>query len=135
VQRNRKASCQALHPGASYERTFRRADLYILAGLVVVLVAVIIVDMGVRRQCTAASDTLSQHLLVPKSFILEYPDCAEKLVQAADITNVHIMALQQTHCRLNNTSTRDNESAFPEEPCCRPLAGEDRVASPAVPAK
>jgi len=93
AQRNSKAPCPALHPGASCEKTLRQPDLYILAGLVVILVAVIIVDLGVRNHWGAAPDAVSPHLLVPKSFILEHPECAEKLLQAADITNVHIILL------------------------------------------
>lgn len=32
-------------------------------------------------------------LTVPTRFILEYPDCAEKLVQAANVSNVRIVSL------------------------------------------
>jgi len=118
TQHNSEPPYEALHPDVYYEKTLRQPDLYILAGLVVILVSVIIVDLGVRNHCGAVPDAVSPHLLVPKSFILEQPECAEKLLQAADITNVHITTPEQTRCCGKNATTTDNRSIFSKEQCC-----------------
>lgn len=114
AQHNSEPPCEALHPDVYYEKTLRQPDLYILAGLVVILVSVIIVDLGVRNHCGAALDAVSPHLLVPKSFILEHSECAEKLIQAADIENVHIITPEQTQHGLKNASTANNQTICSE---------------------
>ena len=45
----------------------------------------------VRLLLPSISERPSKCLVVPRTFILEHPDCAEKLLRAANITSVHII--------------------------------------------
>ena len=114
AQHNSEPPYEALYPDVYYEKTLRQPDLYILAGLVVILVAVIMVDLGVRNHCGATSRAVSPDLLIPKEFILEHPECTERLIQAADITNVHIVTPEQIQCCVQNATTGNNQTICSE---------------------
>ena len=65
----------------------KRNNVKWLIALVVLLLALVVVDIGVRfgrndRPCLA----------IPTKFILEEPECAEKLVRAANVSGVRVIA-------------------------------------------
>ncbi len=58
--------------------------------LIVILIAVV-ADITIRVLPSAKPKQRSRCLAIPTRFIMEYPDCANKLVQAANLTNIHIV--------------------------------------------
>ena len=65
---------------------------WVIILLVLVLVALIVTAVLMSRfmQSMASKPCLA----IPTRFILEYPECAEKLVQAANVSNVRIVSLR-----------------------------------------
>ena len=59
--------------------------------LIVILIAVV-ADITIRVLPSAKPKQQSRCLAVPTRFIMEYPDCANKLVQAANLTNIRIVS-------------------------------------------
>ena len=71
--------------------------------LIVILIAVM-ADIAVRFLQSAESKQQSQCLIVPIKFIMEYPDCANKLVRAANLTNIHIVPQNPLNPKKQNES-------------------------------
>ena len=64
---------------------------WVVVLLMLILVALVVnVVIMIRLVQTKASKPC---LSIPTRFILEYPECAEKLVQAANVSNVRIVSL------------------------------------------
>ena len=59
--------------------------------LLVLLLIAIMADVTIRL-LLAEEKTPSRCLAIPTRFILEYPECAQRLVEAANVTNVRIVA-------------------------------------------
>lgn len=59
--------------------------------LIVILIAVV-ADITIRVLPSAKAKQQSRCLVVPTRFIMEHPDCAKALVQAANLTNVRIVS-------------------------------------------
>ena len=57
--------------------------------LLVMVLVVIVADIAIRLLPPAKQQ--SRCLAVPTKFIMEYPDCADKLIQAANLTNIRIV--------------------------------------------
>lgn len=64
---------------------------WVLILLTLILIAVI-ADVAVRLSVPRKSQLPSDCLVIPTKFLLDYPDCAQKLIKAANITNIHIIA-------------------------------------------
>jgi len=60
--------------------------------LVVVLIAVV-VDIAIRLSVPAKPKQPSRCLAIPIKFAMENPSCANKLIEAANLTNVRIVPL------------------------------------------
>lgn len=58
--------------------------------LIAVLIAVV-VDIAVRFSVPDKSKQPSRCLEIPIKFAMENPDCANKLTEAANLTNIHIV--------------------------------------------
>ena len=58
--------------------------------LMLVLVAVV-ADIVIRVNCSYQCKDTSQQLVIPVEFMYKYPDCANKLIEAANLTNVHMV--------------------------------------------
>ena len=71
--------------------------------LVLVLMAVM-VDIVVRLSVPANPKQPSRCLAIPMKFAMEYPDCANKLIQAANLTNTHIVPPGTMEARRRNLS-------------------------------
>ena len=65
-----------------------------LVMVLLVLVLGILIVNAVILLGLARSRASKPCLTVPTRFILEYPKCAEKLVQAANVSNVKIVSLR-----------------------------------------
>jgi hypothetical protein len=82
--------------------------------LIVILIAVM-VDITIRVLPSAKPKQQPRCLAVPAKFIMEYPDCANKLVQAANLTNIHIVSPGTLWSRRYNQSVEaDNTNGFSE---------------------
>ncbi len=62
---------------------------WVMALLVLVLTA-LVVNAVIMLRCVRARAS-KPCLAIPTRFILEYPECAEKLVHAANLSNVRIV--------------------------------------------
>ena len=60
--------------------------------LLVLLLIAVMADVTVRLLLMAEEKVPSRCLAIPTRFILEYPECAQRLVEAANVTNVRIVA-------------------------------------------
>lgn len=60
--------------------------------LLIVILLAVVADITIRILPPAKAKQQPQCLAVPTSFIMEYPDCADKLVQAANLTNIRIVS-------------------------------------------
>ena len=58
--------------------------------LVLVLIAVV-ADIAVRLSMSAKPKQSSRCLAIPIRFLMEYPNCTNKLIQAANLTNIRIV--------------------------------------------
>ena len=61
---------------------------WIIVLFMLVLVA-IAADIAIRLNWSHQSN--SQQLVIPVEFMYKYPDCANKLIEAANLTNVHMV--------------------------------------------
>jgi hypothetical protein len=64
---------------------------WVIALLVMILIAVV-ADITIKVYPPAKAKQQSRCLAVPTKFIIEHPDCADKLVQAANLTNMRIVS-------------------------------------------
>ena len=72
-----------------------------------VLVA-IAADIAIRLNWNHQSNP--QHLVIPVEFIYKYPDCANKLIKAANLTNVHMVppgTLEQERLKQSSLYNRN----------------------------
>ena len=60
--------------------------------LLVLLLIAVMVDVTARLLLLAKEKAPSRCLAIPTRFILEYPECAQRLVEAANVTNVRIVS-------------------------------------------
>jgi hypothetical protein len=72
--------------------------------LVLVLIAAV-VDIAVRLSVLAKPKQPSRCLAIPIRFLMEYPNCTNKLIQAANLTNIHIVPPGTLEARRRNLST------------------------------
>ena len=59
--------------------------------LLIVILLAVMADITIRVLPSAKAKQQSRCLAGPTNFIMEYPDCANKLVQAANLTNIRIV--------------------------------------------
>ena len=71
--------------------------------LVLVLVA-IVADIAIRLNWNYQNKDTSQQLVIPVEFMYKYPDCANKLIEAANLTNVHMIPPGTLEARRYNQS-------------------------------
>ncbi|RKY03788.1 MAG: hypothetical protein DRP56_10820 [Planctomycetota bacterium] len=72
--------------------------------IVILLVLVLMVDIVVRLSVPTNPKQPSQCLAIPMKFAMEYPDCANKLIQAVNLTNIHIVPPGTLEARRYNQS-------------------------------
>ena len=71
---------------------------------VILLVLVLMVNIVVRLSVPTNPKQPSQCLAIPMKFAMEYPDCANKLLEAANLTNIHIVTPGTLEARKRNLS-------------------------------
>ena len=74
--------------------------------LLVLLLIVVMSDLTVRLMLLKVEKTSSQCLMIPTRFVQDYPECAQRLIEVANVTNVRIVA----NGTLNSEST--NQTIF-----------------------
>jgi len=82
--------------------------------IVILLMAIllaVLADITVRVLPPANPKQQSRCLAVPAKFIMEYPDCADKLVQAANLTNIHIIPPGTLGLQRYNQSVKANKTS------------------------
>ena len=68
----------------------QKGTMWIRILLTIVLIAIII-DITIHFLVLTRSIPPSRCLTIPKKFVVEYPECADKLIQAANLTNIRII--------------------------------------------
>lgn len=82
--------------------------------LIMILIAVV-ADITIRVLPSAKQKQQSRCLAVPTRFIMEHPDCADRLVQAANLTNIRIVPPGTLWVQKHNQSIEaDNTNGFTE---------------------
>ena len=82
--------------------------------LIVILIAVV-ADITIRVLPSAKAKQQSRCLAGPTNFIMEYPDCADKLVQAANLTNIRIVSPKTLESsRYKQSMESDNTNGLVE---------------------
>ena len=61
------------------------------AALLIFLLILIGVDIAMRIILWPQPEPSSRCLALPTRFVLDYPECADKLIQAVNMTNIHIV--------------------------------------------
>jgi hypothetical protein len=72
--------------------------------LLIVILLAVVADITIRILPSAKAKQQSRFLAVPTKFIMEYPDCANKLVQAANLTNIRIVSTKTLESGRYNQS-------------------------------
>ena len=72
--------------------------------LIVVFIAVV-ADIAVRLSVPDKSKQPSKCLTVPIKYAMEYPNCTNNLLKAANLKNVHIVPPGTLEARRRNLST------------------------------
>ena len=72
--------------------------------LIVVVLIVVVADIAVHLSVPEKSKQPSQCLEIPIKFVMEYPDCTNKLLKAANLTNIRIVPPGTLEARRNNLS-------------------------------
>lgn len=69
--------------------------------LLVLLFVITTVNMviTIKSHWTVACESSLPCSAIPTRFVLEYQDCADKLIKAMNLTNVHIVALNKSTSR------------------------------------
>ena len=62
-----------------------------VAILIVVVLIAVVADIAVHLSGQAKSKQPLQYLEIPIKFAMEYPDCTNKLLKAANLTNIRIV--------------------------------------------
>ena len=73
--------------------------------LLVIVLIVIVADIAVRFSVPAKPKQPSRCLKIPMKFAMEYPDCANKLIEAANLTNIHVVPPGTLEARRRNLSS------------------------------
>lgn len=76
--------------------------------LFIVILLAVMADIALRLLHPAKQQ--SRCLVVPTSFIMEHPDCADKLVQAANLTNVRIVSPKTLESQRYDQSVEANKT-------------------------
>ena len=71
--------------------------------LIAVLIAVL-ADVAVRLSVPDKSKQPSKCLAIPIKYAMEYPDCTNKLIEAANLTNIHVVPPGTLEARRYNQS-------------------------------
>jgi hypothetical protein len=72
--------------------------------LLTLVLVTIIADIVIRVNWSYQSKDASRHLVIPVDFMYKYPDCANKLIEAANLTNVHMVPSGTLEARRYNQS-------------------------------
>ena len=88
----------------------QKKDKWLKVLLVFLLIAVM-ADITARLLLLAEEKVPSRCLAIPTQYVLEYPECVDKLLQAANITNVHIVPSGT----LESRRFRESENMVREE--------------------
>ena len=72
--------------------------------LLIVILLAVVADITIRVLPSAKAKQQSRCLAVPTMFIVEHPDCADKLVQAANLTNIRIVPPSPLNPKKQNES-------------------------------
>lgn len=72
--------------------------------LLIVVFIMVSVDIAVRLSVPAKSKHPSRCLTIPIKFAMEYPDCANKLIEATNLTNIRIVPPGTLEARRRNLS-------------------------------
>ena len=59
--------------------------------LVILLLVAVIADVMTRLLLLPEEKTPSRCLAIPTKFILEYPECSQRLIEVANLTNVRVV--------------------------------------------
>ena len=78
--------------------------------LLIVILLAVVADITIRILPPAKAKQQPQCLAVPTSFIMEHPDCADKLVQAANLTNVRIVSPKTLESQRYDQSVEANKT-------------------------
>ena len=79
--------------------------------LLVLLLIAVMADVTARLLLLAEEKAPSRCLAIPTHYVLEYPECVDKLLQAANITNVQIVPTGS----LESWRFRESENMVREE--------------------
>ena len=70
--------------------------------LLILLLIAVMADVTTRLLLLAEEKEPSRCLAIPTRFILEYPECAQRLVEAANLTNIRIVPPGTLEARRHN---------------------------------
>ena len=84
---------------SSFQRT-----LYIMMFLLVLL---LVLDIGLRIASHSSADPYSSRVIVPKQFVIRYPDCAQKLIEIAGLENIYVGAMENQSDKLVDFNAYD----------------------------
>lgn len=62
--------------------------------LLLLLLIALAVDISVRIWALT-HEPCENHVVVPRAFVLQYPQCAQKLIETADLDNIEIVSPEQ----------------------------------------
>ena len=83
--------------------------------LLIVILLSVVADITIRVLPSAKAKQQSKCLAVPTKFIMEHPDCADKLVQAANLTNIRIVSSKTLESgRYDQSVEADNTNVLVE---------------------
>jgi hypothetical protein len=72
--------------------------------LLVLLLIAVMADVTVRLLLMAEEKVPSRCLAIPTRFILKHPECAQRLVEASNVTNVRILSKGSLSDLIDNRS-------------------------------
>ena len=78
------------YPSWKSER-YTQAKWTLTNTLLLLLFMAVVVDIG-WHIFAATRESGNDHVIVPREFVYRYPDCAQKLIETADIDNVRIVS-------------------------------------------
>jgi len=91
----RKASAgperTVLRPGRRTRTTWNLTTILLLLFLIALAV-----DLSVRIWALA-HERCEGHVIVPRAFVLQYPQCAQKLIETAHLDNLEIVSPEDYH--------------------------------------
>lgn len=78
--------------------------IVLLLSLTVVL---LVIDIRLRLEIDVHGQCNSPRLFVPVEFVRQYPDCTNRLIEAANLTNVHVTGLGVRNINSNRSVLLD----------------------------